>query len=130
MLLDTHVWVWSFNAQQRLSPIATSTLNAASSVAISSISLYEIGQKVRLGKWPEMVSRVAALTQMAHRQGVEVLDVSAEISLAAGVLHWDHRDPFDRIIAATAHKVGLQLLSADAAFDGLKRMHGWPGRIW
>ena len=77
-----------------------------------------------------MESSVAALANMAHRHGVEILDVTPEISLSAGVLQWGHRDPFDRIIGATAHKHGLFLLSADAAFDGLETLYGWPGRLW
>jgi PIN domain nuclease of toxin-antitoxin system len=109
---------------------AIAALRAAETISISSITLFEIGQKVRLGKWPEMVPNVAALADMALRQGVEIIDVTPEVGLSAGVMHWDHRDPFDRIIGATAQSFGLQLLSADAAFDDLKRLYGWPGRIW
>ncbi len=130
VLLDTHVWVWSFNAKERLSPEATAILTVATSVTISAITLYEIGQKVRLGKWPEMASSVATLASMAREQGVEILDVTPEISLSAGVLSWGHRDPFDRIIGATARAHGLPLLSADIAFDGLAPMSGWAGRVW
>jgi PIN domain nuclease of toxin-antitoxin system len=42
---------------------------------------------------------------------------------------WDHRDPFDRIIAATAITRGLVLVSTDAAFNALG-MPKWPGLVW
>jgi predicted nuclease of predicted toxin-antitoxin system len=38
---------------------------------------------------------------------------------------WDHRDPFDRIIAATAITRGLVLVSTDAAFNALTGMPKW-----
>ena len=41
---------------------------------------------------------------------------------------WPHRDPFDRIIVATALARGLAVVSKDATLDG----NGAPGwrRIW
>jgi PIN domain nuclease of toxin-antitoxin system len=41
-----------------------------------------------------------------------------------------HRDPFDRIIAATAIISNLKLLSADPVFDSLEPRAGLAGRIW
>lgn len=43
--------------------------------------------------------------------------IDAAVALTAGQLIWDHRDPFDRLIAATALERKLALVSADAAFD-------------
>ena len=37
----------------------------------------------------------------------------------AGRLSWDHRDPFDRLIAAQAMRRGHQLVSADRVFRSL-----------
>ena len=50
--------------------------------------------------------------------------------MAAGLLAWDHRDPFDRMIAATAIELSCPLISKDPAFDGLAGFTGWCGRIW
>jgi len=41
------------------------------------------------------------------------------------LLDWDHRDPFDRMIAVVARQEDLLLISADAAFDGLGVEHLW-----
>ncbi|MBN9334839.1 type II toxin-antitoxin system VapC family toxin [Devosia sp.] len=130
VLLDTHVWAWSLLADDRLSAGAIEAINSAETVLISAISFYEIGQKIRLGKWPEMAPYHFELVDLAALQGITVLDVSAAASLAASILDWTHRDPFDRIIGATALVEDVALVSADVAFDDLKQLNKWPGRIW
>lgn len=52
------------------------------------------------------------------------------IAMLAGSIAWDHPDPFDRMIAATAIEMSLPLVSADRAFDGLDGVQGWHGRLW
>ncbi|MBS9721611.1 type II toxin-antitoxin system VapC family toxin [Tianweitania sp. BSSL-BM11] len=130
ILLDTHAWAWSLTADSRLSASALAAMEGADRVSISAISLFEIGQKVRLGKWPEMQPFLTSLIRLADEQGGRFLDVSPEVSLVAATLDWAHRDPFDRIIGATALTRGLTLISADMAFDGLAAEPKWPGRIW
>lgn len=46
------------------------------------------------------------------------------------MLDWPHRDPFDRLIAATAVELRCSLVSKDTAFDALDGTAGWHGRIW
>lgn len=41
-------------------------------------------------------------------------------------MDWDHRNPFDRIIAATGAALGVPLVSADTVFDPLPAV----ARIW
>jgi PIN domain nuclease of toxin-antitoxin system len=99
-------------------------------VAVSVVSLFEIGQKTRLGKWPEMAPFVNRLIPMAHEQGGRLLALTAEASLLASTLDWAHRDPFDRFLGATAIMEGLSLVSADFCFDSLAGRPGWTNRIW
>lgn len=117
-------------ADIRLSAAATVAMEQAETVSISAISLFEIGQKVRLGKWPEMRPFLSRLIVLADRQGGRLVELSAEASLLAATLEWTHRDPFDRIIGATAITRGLTLISADTAFDALAAEPKWPGRVW
>jgi PIN domain nuclease of toxin-antitoxin system len=130
ILLDTHAWAWSIWQDPRLSMDAIAAIRSAQSVAISTISVYEIGQKMRLGKWPEMIPAFAHLEAIATRQGAVFVPVTLDISEKASTLKWPHRDPFDRLIAATAMVTGTMLISADAEFDGLHPEPDWPGRIW
>ena len=130
VLLDTHAWAWSLTGDARLSAAATTAMQQASTVFISAISLFEIGQKVRLGKWPEMEPFLDQLITLANVQGGRLIDLSSEACLTASTLAWPHRDPFDRLIGATAITKGLALISADTAFDTLSEQPKWPGRIW
>jgi PIN domain nuclease of toxin-antitoxin system len=114
----------------RLSAPAIAAIEQAETVSISAISLFEIGQKVRLGKWPEMALFLDRLISLAQEQGGRLMEVSPEASLLAATMTWDHRDPFDRIIAATAITRGLVLVSTDAAFNALAGMPKWPGLVW
>ncbi len=126
VLLDTHAWVWSFASPDLLSEDARTAIAGAPAVYVSPISFFEIGQKVRIGKWPAMAAHVGDLPAVLARQGGVPAPFTPEICLAAALRDWAHRDPFDRLIAATAERLGLTLVTRDPAFDAL------PGlaRLW
>ncbi len=119
VLLDTHAFVWGQFASHRLTTRARSAIAGADAVWVSAISFFEIAQKVRLGKWPEIAALVDSLPELHETLGGRLAPLDAEICLNAGSLHWAHRDPFDRLIAATALLRHMALVSADAAFDDL-----------
>ena len=119
VLLDTHAWAWSLTDNDRLSRVAIAAIEAADSIFVSPISFFEIAQKVRLGKWPEMVPFVGQLAALLTEQGGSVAGFDPAICVAAGIMAWPHRDPFDRLLAATAMHHNLPLVSADAVFDGV-----------
>lgn len=105
-------------------------MDDSESTHVSVVSIYEIAQKVRLGKWPEMEAAAGSLASLLVEQGYVGVDVTGAISQMAGLLEWDHRDPFDRMIAATAIQLQTPLISADEAFDALSDRKDWPGRVW
>lgn len=119
VLLDTHAWVWSLTDDPRLSTAARDAIGAATSVLVSPISFFEIGHKVRIGKWPEMAMHIADLPSLLERQGGSAAALTPEICLGAALLDWPHRDPFDRIIAATGIALPGMLVSADTVFGAL-----------
>jgi PIN domain nuclease of toxin-antitoxin system len=124
VLLDTHAWAWSLLGEKLLSAKAQAAIETADSVFVSPISFFEIAQKIRIGKWPEMAPFVEHLPGLLRTQGGMIASLSPEIAVNAGAMPWGHRDPFDRLLAATAAHYGLPLISADAIFDGL------VARIW
>lgn len=129
-LLDTHIWVWDLKLDERLSQRLIALMDSSTSTHVSVVSVYEIAQKVRLGKWPQMSDSANRLAELIGDQGYVGLDVTARIAQRAGLLEWGHRDPFDRLIAATAVELQLPLMSADYAFDELLKLQDWPGRVW
>ena len=127
LLLDTHAWVWSLFAERKLASGAAALQNITA-VYVSAISFFEIGQKVRVGKWPETASQLDRLPGFPQRQGGLLSPMDANIAILAGRMSWTHRDPFDRIVAATAVTLECPLISMD--FDSLDGFDGWKGRIW
>ena len=83
-LLDTHVWAWSLIEPGFLSPPARETLERATGLTVSAVTFYEIAQKVRLGKWPQMTAHLHRLADLAAEQSVAVLSVTAEMALRVG----------------------------------------------
>jgi PIN domain nuclease of toxin-antitoxin system len=126
VLLDTHAWAWTITADSRLSVNARAAMAEADTVWISPISVFEIGQKVRLGKWPEMVHFEAEMPGLLDGQGALIVALTPAIALRAGLLDWPHRDPFDRMLAATAVMMGMDLISADTTFDTYPEVR----RVW
>lgn len=126
VLLDTHTWAWAIDDAPRLSRRAIMAIEAADRVFVASVSFYEICQKVRLGKWPEMAGHAADLKSLAAQQDIVIAPLTPEVATMAGLLKWAHRDPFDRILAATAVDLGMDFISADTSFDEVQNMH----RIW
>ena len=123
-MLDTHAWAWSLSDDPRLLEATRTRIAEASIVLVSPISFYEIAQKVRLGKWPQMAPLVDSLPKHLADQGAKVARLEPEICLRASALDWAHRDPFDRLLAATALYFKIPIVSADSAFDGVVE------RIW
>ena len=119
VLLDTHTWAWSLTGDSRLSPRALATIDEADTVFVSPITFFEIAQKVRLGKWPEMTQFINRLPSLLQSQGGVVAALGPSICLEAGMMDWTHRDPFDRLLAATARQSNHPLVSADPIFDGV-----------
>jgi PIN domain nuclease of toxin-antitoxin system len=119
VLLDTHSWAWSLGGDRRLSVAALEAIEGAQNVFVSPITFFEIAQKVRLGKWPEMEPFVARLPALLAEQGGSVAALEPAICVAAGLMSWVHRDPFDRLLAATATHHSLPIVSADSIFDGV-----------
>jgi PIN domain nuclease of toxin-antitoxin system len=119
VLLDTHTWVWSFADDGQLSAPARAAIAAADIVYVSPISFFEIGQKVRLGKWPELEPIAHELTAILQEQGGIAAPLTPQISLHASLRDWEHRDPFDRIIASSAEMLGVRLVTKDPVFSEL-----------
>lgn len=114
--LDTHAWIWSLLRDDLLSARARAAIVGADAVYVSPICFFEIGQTVRLGKWPEMEALAARLPELLREQGGIVAPLTAEICQLASLAEWPHRDPFDRLLAATCRLMDLPLVTRDPAF--------------
>lgn len=115
LLLDTHVW--SYTLQNDLASLGrmSEVIAVSEAVFVSPVSLYEIGWKASLGKWPAMGRFIPELDTYPARQGFEFAQVSPAVMLKAASLDWSHRDPFDRMLASTAESLDFTLVTKDEA---------------
>ncbi|WP_255470926.1 type II toxin-antitoxin system VapC family toxin [Pseudarthrobacter sp. B4EP4b] len=114
LLLDTHVFLWAVAEPKRLSTKARNSITKLENqIFVSPVTAYELSSKHRQGKLPFGAAIVTSFgRQIAHLYASE-LAVSSPHTLAAGQLDWDHKDPFDRMLAAQAMVEGLTLVTAD-----------------
>ena len=119
LLLDTHVLLWWFTDDDRLSARARAAIvDERNDLLASAASAWEVARKQRLGKLTGVPDATANWIELLQADGIVELPVSTLHALRAGGYPHPHRDPFDRVIAAQAQLEGLVLVSADAAFGG------------
>ena len=113
-LLDTHALVWWWLGDPKLCPTASAAITDGDSM-VSPISIYEIANKVRLGKLPALTGVLAAYRDVLTTDGFASLTVTMDHAHDAGLLVGRHRDPFDRFIAAQALVEDLTVITRDRA---------------
>ena len=86
---------------------------------LSTASIWEIAAKVGRGRWPEAERVIDDLEAVLVRAAITPLPVTVQHARAAGRLIWDHRDPFDRMLATQAMSEGAILVTADRVFAGV-----------
>jgi PIN domain nuclease of toxin-antitoxin system len=117
ILFDSHALFWFLHGDSRLSSRARSLVEADDTIGVASaVSAWEFANKFRLGKWPEIGAVADTFVQTMEAQGIEILPVSAEHARLAGLMPGEHRDPFDRMLAAQSEIGDMPLLTADPAF--------------
>lgn len=119
LLLDTHalVRVW-LDAPQVSATVRTAVLDEANEITVSPASVWEMATKHRLGRWPDAGPLLNDFDRLVSASGYRVLPISAAHAHLAGAMAGEHRDPFDRLLAAQAIRDHLTLVTVDPAFAG------------
>ena len=114
ILLDTHTVLWWVGKHDKLSPVARGILlNNANSLHVSVVSAWEIAIKTSLGKLPGFAGGAKAFLKQLHNIPAALLPLSPRYIEEVETLPFLHRDPFDRLLVATAKADGMTLLTAD-----------------
>ena len=119
ILLETHAWVWWVADPAHLPDAARhaiqESLDEGEPVRVSAISTWEVAMLVSRGRL-ELTTDVA--DWIAHNEAapeITFVPVDNRIALrSVQLVDFDHRDPADRLIAATALGLNAVLLTADA----------------
>ncbi len=116
-LLDTHALLWWLTDDPKLSPRAKEVIaDEANIILISAASAWEIATKHRLGKLDVAADAVTRFNELIEADGFEHLPVTYLHALKAAGYDLDHRDPFDRMLAAQSTLESATLISCDPAF--------------
>ena len=103
VLLDTHTLLWATLPPASLSPEASAIIaDEANVILVSAASAWEIATKVRIGKLPGAETLEREFLDVMEDAGYTLLPIDTTCALRAGRLVGEHRDPFDRMIAAQA----------------------------
>ena len=123
LLLDTHALLWFLNGDEQLSSnLRDAILNPLNKKFVSIASLWEIAIKISLKKL-YFDGNMTELLQLIENNGFELLPVSPKHILILESLPYYHRDPFDRMLIASAISENIKIVSIDDNFhfyDNLK----------
>jgi PIN domain nuclease of toxin-antitoxin system len=121
LLLDTHALLWWWTDDPKLSsPSRQAIADEENQVLVSAASAWEIATKHRLGKLPHASQALERFNELVVADGFEHLPVNYLHSLKAGAYSNEHRDPFDRMLAAQADLEKAVLVTLDPVFAGFQ----------
>lgn len=118
VVLDTSTLLYWTLDPDKIPGAVAEVIGNADRILVSSITIWEIGVKLKRGKLEIPLSLREYVEGIAHVDRVEILAVDVPTWIESLDLDWQHRDPADRVIVATAVRHGCALVSPDAAMAG------------
>jgi len=116
IVLDTHIWIWWVQNDNRLTQQHEQWLQQYRSegLGVSLFSCWEVAKLVEKNRLslPEPIHQW--LNMALAYPGVQLLELTLPIVVKATQLQGFHNDPADQLIVATAQVYGCPLLTADA----------------
>lgn len=127
LLLDTQALLWFLQNNAELpAGIRTRIADPDNDVCVCVASYWEIGikQKIKQAEMPWTAS-VPTLEHLALAEDIVTLPITTDAIEHTKQLSLDHRNPFDRIIAASAITSGMRLVSSDRQMDVFVKDRLW-----
>lgn len=126
VLLDTHVLLWFFMGDKRLSKRARKLIESDDNQCLlSDASLWEISIKQSIGKLELAEPFDSRLTAALQRNAIETLSIEKSHLFGVARLPFHHRDPFDRLIISTALVENLPIVTDDSAYKAYSTNLVW-----
>lgn len=118
IVLDTHIWVWFITQEfERFPAHWREIIETALVVGISPVSCYEVALAQQRGRLQLPCAAEQWFQDALEPSGIKLLPITAEIAYKAVSLSPVHKDPFDRLIIATALVYQAKLASIDGLFS-------------
>ena len=121
LLLDTCTFLWMIAQEERLSPPAREALeDGGNTLVLSQISAWEIQIKHQTGKL-----KLSERPEILIRDGLKLHEVDYETLADEAIWHLaklpeHHKDPFDRMLIASALTRGMKVVTPD------HKIHAYP----
>jgi PIN domain nuclease of toxin-antitoxin system len=125
IVLDTSALVYWTLDPDRLTKNAKETIKEADQIVISSMSVWEIGRKVKHGKLEIPIPIEHYAERLNRLDRLVIQDVTVNAWLENLALEWDHRDPADRTIVATALLLSCPLVTSDKEITSFYKNTIW-----
>ncbi|MEH1930882.1 type II toxin-antitoxin system VapC family toxin [Nostoc sp.] len=127
IILDTHIWIWWVDNNQRLNQKYRDCIEEYQSqgLGVSIISCWEVAKLVENRKLAFSISVDEWLAAALAYPAVQLLELTIPIIVESTKLTGFHRDPFDQVIVATARIYSCPLLTVDAkilAYPGVQTL--------
>ena len=125
-LLDTHVWVWSITAPEKLNSVTLSALrDTSNTLFLSLISVWEALLLLEKGKIPVNLPPMPWVEYALYAHPMVEAPLTHEVAIRSRQLQLPHQDPADRFLAASAVEYGLRLMTADSNLLNSKELVTW-----
>lgn len=120
IVLDTHTLIWWMDGtlarRSRRADSAIKVETEPQSIAVSAITVWEITRLVDRNRLGLSTDIEALLTALSESDPTTIIPIDAGIAVESLRLPGDfHADPADRMIVATARRLGVPLVTGDAA---------------
>jgi len=134
LLLDTHIALWLDSGDDRLQPSTRRLVDGCwrdgGAILLSAVSAWEIALLVDLGRIDLDLPVAAWIDRFLQRPGVEPAPLShSAASRSYALHHFDHRDPADRLLIATAIELDCPLVTYDERIARFGENHGRQHRF-
>lgn len=129
LLLDTHIWIWSYLEPHRItSEIARQLINPENENFLSPVSVWEV--LVLLERKRIRISEDFEEWFKKSKQDLDLLEApfAWEVAHELRFVRLGHKDPADHFLVATARVYDLTLITADARLMNIAGVNVLPNR--
>lgn len=121
LLLDTHIWLWSLRASDRLSRRVSRALESTNNeLWLSPISVWETLLLAERGRLELDRDPFVWVREQLARVSFREAPLNSDVAIESRAIVLPHGDPADRFLAATARVYELTLVTADERLLGGK----------